>query len=90
MFSPVDGIAGEADAGGAVGAHVAEHHGLDVDTRCPRTGGDVVQAAVGVGAGVHPGAEHGADGAPELFAAGIHRERFGRVSKISTIPQLGL
>ena len=66
------GVAGEADAGGAVLAHVAEDHGLDVDGGAPG-GGDVVQAAVGVGAGVHPGAEDGADGAPELLM-GIHRE----------------
>ena len=52
------GVAGEADAGGAVVAHVAEHHGLDVDGGAP-VGGDVVQAAVGVGARVHPAAEHG-------------------------------
>ena len=60
------GVAGEGDAGGAVLAHVAEHHGLDVDGGAP-FGRDVVQAAVGDGALVHPGAEHGADGAPELF-----------------------
>ena len=53
-------------------AHVAEDHGLDVDGGAPG-GGDVVQAAIGVGAGVHPGAEDGADGAPELFV-GVHRE----------------
>ena len=66
------GVAGEADAGGAVLAHVAEDHGLDVDGGAPG-GGDVVQAAVGVGAGVHPGAEDGADRAPELLM-GVHRE----------------
>ncbi len=66
MFSPVRGVAGEADAGGAVLAHVAEDHGLDVHRGAP-FGGDVVQAAVGDGAGVHPASEHGADGAPELF-----------------------
>ena len=60
------GIAREGDAGAGVGAHVAEHHRLDVDRRAPALG-DVVQLAVGDGALVVPRAEHGADGAPELL-----------------------
>ena len=60
------GIAGEGDAGGGGLAHVAEHHGLHVDRRAPARR-DGVQLAVLDGAGVHPGAEHGADGAPELL-----------------------
>jgi hypothetical protein len=55
------GVAGEGHAGGAVLAHVAEDHGLDVDRRAPALG-DVVQLAVGDGALVHPGAEDGVDG----------------------------
>jgi hypothetical protein len=58
-------VAGEGDAGGAVVAHIAEHHGLDGHRRAP-AGRDVVQAPVGDGALVHPGAEHGADRAPQL------------------------
>ncbi len=59
-------VAGEGDAGGAVVAHVAEDHRLNGD-RGPPLGGDVVEAPVGDGAGVHPGAEDGADGAPQLL-----------------------
>ncbi len=71
-------VAGEADAGGAVGAHVAEHHGLDVHRRAP-VGRDVVQAAVGVGARVHPGAEHRADRAPELLRGRLRERAAGVV-----------
>ncbi len=66
-------IAGEAHAGGAVVAHVAEHHGLHVHRGAP-FGGDVVQPAIGDRALVHPGTEHRADRAPELFL-GVLRER---------------
>ena len=59
------GVTGESDAGAAVVAHVAEDHHLDVDGGAPGAG-DVVHAAVGDGAVVHPGAEHGADGGHEL------------------------
>ena len=61
------GIAREGDAGGAILAHVAEHHGLHVDRGAPALG-DRMQAAVGDGALVHPRAEHRADRAPELLA----------------------
>ena len=60
-------VAGEGDAGARVVAHVAEDHELDVDGRAPGLG-DVVHLAVGDGPVVHPGAEHGADRAPELLA----------------------
>ena len=66
-------IAGEADAGGAVVAHVAEHHGLHVHRGAP-FGGNVVQLAVGDRAMVHPGTEHRTDRAPELFL-GVLRKR---------------
>ena len=59
------GIAREHDAGRASLAHIAEHHGLDGDGGAPIVG-NVVQAAIGDGARVLPGAEHGGDGAPEL------------------------
>ena len=59
------GVAGEHDAGRAPLAHIAEHHGLDGDGGAPIVG-NVVEAAIGDGAGVLPGAEHGGDGAPEL------------------------
>ena len=46
-------IAREGDAGGAIVAHVAEHHGLHVDRGTPAFG-DRMQAPVGDGALVHP------------------------------------
>ncbi len=60
------GVAGEADAGRAILAHVAKDHGLHIDRGAP-IGGDVVQLAVGDGTRVHPAAEHGADRPPQLF-----------------------
>ena len=60
------GVTGERNAGAAVVAHVAEGHGLDVDGSTPGVG-DVVVAAVHVGAGVVPGTEHGLDGAHQLL-----------------------
>ncbi len=66
-------IAREGDARRRGVAHVAEHHGLHVDRGAPafRNG---VQPAIGVGARVHPRAEHRADRAPELVAR-VLRER---------------
>ena len=61
-------IAGEGDAGRGIVAHIAEHHGLHVDRRAPAFR-DVVQAAIGLGARIHPRAEHRADRAPELLAS---------------------
>jgi hypothetical protein len=60
------GVAGEGDAGGGGFAHIAEHHRLDVDGGAP-VARDVVEAAIDLGAIRLPGAEHGADRAPELF-----------------------
>ena len=60
------GVAGERNAGAAVIAQVAEGHGLYVDGRAPGVG-DVVVAAIDVRAGVVPAAEHGLDGAHQLF-----------------------
>src|SRR5436190_1844823 len=59
-------VAGEGDAGRRRVALVAEHHLLDVDRRAPLVG-DVVDAAVLDGAVAGPGAEHRADGLPELL-----------------------
>ena len=67
------GIAGEGDAGRGGLAHVAEHHRLDIDRRAPAFGNGV-EPAIGDGALVHPGAEYGADGAPQLIVR-ILRER---------------
>jgi len=58
-------VAGKGHAGGTVVAHVAEDHGLHVDGG-PPVGRNIVQFAVGNGALVHPRAEDGADGSPEL------------------------
>ena len=60
------GVTGKGNAGAAVVAHVAEGHGLDVDGSTPGVG-DIVVAAVHVGAGVVPGTEHGLDGAHQLL-----------------------
>ncbi len=43
-------------------------------TAVPQRLGDVVEAAIGDGAVVHPAGEHGADGAPELVLR-LLRER---------------
>ena len=65
-------IAREGDAGAGLLAGVAEDHPLHVHGGAP-LGGDVVFAAIDNGPVVHPGAEHGADGAVELVP-GIVRE----------------
>ena len=59
------GVAGERHARAGVLAGVAEHHGLYVDGGAPVVG-NLVHAAVGVGAGVVPAAEHGLNGLDEL------------------------
>ena len=56
-------IAREGDAGCGIIAEIAEHHGLHVDRGAPAFG-DIVEFAIGVGARIHPGAEHRADRAP--------------------------
>ena len=60
------GVAREGYARRRVGAHVAEYHGLHGNGRSPLCG-DVVELAVEDGALVHPRAEHGAYGSPELI-----------------------
>ncbi len=60
------GVSREGDTGGAVVAHVAEHHGLDADRGSPGIG-DLVDAAVANRPLVPPGAEHRADRPPELL-----------------------
>ena len=67
------GIAREGDAGRRGVAHIAEHHRLHVDRGAPAFR-NVVQAAIGDGALVHPRAEHRADRAPQLLVR-ILRER---------------
>ena len=57
------GIAGEGDAGGRGLAAIAEHHRLHRHRRAPILR-NIVQLAIGVGAGAVPGAEHRPDGAP--------------------------
>ena len=69
------GIAGEADAGGAVVAHVAEHHGDDVDRRAVgHLRGDVELAPIVHRALARPGIEDRLDGQLELLV-GVLRER---------------
>ena len=61
-------VAGEADAGGAVAAHVAEHHGADVDRRTVgHVRGDMKFTPVVDGAFAQPGVEHRPDGDLQLF-----------------------
>ncbi len=66
------GVAGEGDAGGAILAHVAEHHRLDVDRGAPFRR-NIVQPPIGLGALILPRAEHRADRAPKL-GLGVLRE----------------
>jgi len=66
-------VSREADAGAAVGAHVAEDHCLDVDGGAEQAG-DVVELAIADGAVGHPGAEDGVDGVLELDAAVLREE----------------
>ncbi len=68
------GVAREHDAGRALLAHIAEHHGLDGDGSAPIVG-NIVQTTISDGARVLPGAEHGGDGAPQL---GVDVLREGR------------
>ena len=60
------GVSREGDARGAVGPHVSEDHGLDVDGRPPLVG-DVLDATVGDRPLPIPRREDGADAAPELL-----------------------
>jgi hypothetical protein len=66
------GVTCEGNAGTAVIAHVAECHGLYVDSCSPGIR-DIVVTSVNVCAGVVPGTENSLDGAEELFL-GIVRE----------------
>ena len=67
------GVAGESHAGAGFIARVAEYHALHVHGGAPLAG-DAVFLAVGDGALVVPGAEHGADGTLQLVprAGGEH------------------
>jgi hypothetical protein len=69
-------IARERDAGGAVIAHVPEHHRLHVHRGAERLG-DPVQPAVATRALVAPGAEHRRDRAPELALGILGKRRAG-------------
>jgi hypothetical protein len=70
-------IAREGDAGGAGVAQVAEHHRLHVARGAPAVG-DVVHAAVHVGAVVVPGGEDRLDRAPQLLP-GVARKVLPRL-----------
>ena len=61
------GVAGEAHARAGVLAHIAEHHGADVDGGA-QVVGDALAPAVDAGALGVPGAEHGLDGHVHLGA----------------------
>ena len=53
----------EGNAGGTVVAHIAKDHGLHIHRR-PPGGRNVVQPAIGGGAGIHPAVEDGPNGPP--------------------------
>ena len=59
-------------------AHVAEHHGLDVDRRAPVVG-QPVDPAIVHGAATEPRVEHGADGVIELPARVVGKLGVGGV-----------
>jgi hypothetical protein len=75
---PGRGIAREGDTRRRGFAHVAKDHGLKSD-RGAKVSRNIVQPPVTDRARSHPGIEHGADGAPKLFA-GILRKRLARGS----------
>ena len=77
-FSPVAGLRVKATPVPLTVAGVAERHGLHVDGGAPVVG-DLVHAAIDVGAGVIPGAEHGLDGLHQLNL----RDRWGKSSPFS-------
>ena len=75
-FDAGGAVTRQRDAGGAVVAHIAEYHRLNVDGGAPVVR-DAVHPAIDDRAVVHPAAEDGADRAPHLFAR-IFREIFSR------------
>mmetsp|Transcript_21841 Transcript_21841/g.51908 ORF Transcript_21841/g.51908 Transcript_21841/m.51908 type:complete len:215 (+) Transcript_21841:130-774(+) len=66
ILGAVGRIAGEGNSRGAVVAHVAEDHRLNVHGRAPLLR-DVMQLPVGLGPLVHPGTKNSAHSAPELL-----------------------
>ena len=78
------GVAGETDTGRAIIAHIAEHHALHRNGSTPGFG-NVMQTPIGMRTLVHPGAENGADGTPELFlwiAGEIAAQNFSHASLV--------
>ena len=59
-------VAGEANAGSAVIAGIAEDHGLNVNGSTP-VARNIVQFTIGNCAGSHPGTEYGTDTGPQLI-----------------------
>src|ERR1700722_17697531 len=70
-------IARKCDSGRRGLAHIAKNHGLHVNRRAPAFR-NAVQAPIGDRAWVHPRAEHGADGAPQLRVR-VVRKRLTRL-----------
>ena len=70
------GVAREGDAGGAVLAHVAEHHRLHIHRRAPACG-NAVEPPVGRRACIHPAVEDGADGPPQLIVRVLRKRPLG-------------
>ncbi len=59
-------VTGEGHTGRAVVAHIAEHHGLNIDGGAPACR-NIMQTAIGNGALVGPAVEHRTDCSPELI-----------------------
>ena len=66
----------EGNTGGAIIAHITEHHGLHIDRRAPFFG-NFIEPPVSDRARRLPAAEHRADGAPELFFGIVREGRTG-------------
>ena len=78
IFFAARRVAGEHHPGAAILAAIAEHHGLHVHRRAPVVG-NALQAAVGRGAVVVPGGEHGADAEPQLIPRPVRKSPPGHV-----------
>ena len=78
LLRPGRRIAREDNAGRALVAAIAEHHGLNGDGSPPAVG-NVMQAPIGDGTRVLPRAEHGGDRAPELVVE-VLRERLAELA----------
>jgi len=80
-------VTGECNTGAAIVAHVTKGHHLNVNGSAPGVG-NVVVAAVNVGAGVVPGTEDGFNSAHELFL-GIRGEVLADLGLVLSLELIG-